>query len=155
MCIFTLSCVQIQACLGYLVMAVFCCYFGPWSSMAVGGIGVVLYCIITGGLRGMPGWAIGNLFIALIVGYAVRFAARFSSKKLQYALILLSVVVATAIAILGVKSVVECLLYGQPFLLRAAKNSYAFIADVVVLMIGFPVSFSLRTFMHKTFPQFC
>ncbi len=142
-------------CLGYLVISVYCYYFGPWSAAAVGGIGVVLYCIITSGLRGMPGWAIGNLVIGLTVGYTVRFTKRLSSKKLQYALILTSVIISTAIAILGVKSFVEYLLYAQPFVLRIAKNFYACVADVIVLMIGFPVSFAIRSFMHKTFPQFC
>ena len=55
-------------CLGYVVMTVFCFYFGPLSGMAVGSLGVVLYCLLTSGLRGMPGWAIGNLVIGLAVG---------------------------------------------------------------------------------------
>ena len=45
-------------CIGYVVMTLFCCYFGPLSGMAVGGLGGVLYCLLTSGLRGMPGWAV-------------------------------------------------------------------------------------------------
>ena len=33
-------------CLGYVVMTVFCYYFGPLSGMAVGGLGVVFYCFL-------------------------------------------------------------------------------------------------------------
>ena len=55
-------------CLGYVVMAVFCYFFGPFSGMIVGSLGVVLYCLLTDGLRGMPGWAVGNLVIGLLVG---------------------------------------------------------------------------------------
>lgn len=48
-------------CLGYGAMMVFCFYFGPISGMIVGSLGVVLYFLLTNGLRGMPGWAIGTL----------------------------------------------------------------------------------------------
>ena len=48
-------------CLGYVVLMVFCRYFGTFSSLAVGTLGVVLYCVLISGLRGMPGWAAGNV----------------------------------------------------------------------------------------------
>ena len=52
-------------CLGYVVLMVFCRSFGAFSSLAVGTLGVVLYCVLISGLRGMPGWAAGNVVIAL------------------------------------------------------------------------------------------
>ena len=52
-------------CLGYVVLMVFCRFFGTFSSLAVGTLGVVLYCVLISGLRGMPGWAAGNVVIAL------------------------------------------------------------------------------------------
>lgn len=54
-------------CLGYVVMAVYCYSFGTFSGAAVGSLGVILYCVITGGLRGMPGWCLGNLVIGILL----------------------------------------------------------------------------------------
>lgn len=61
---------------------------------------MILYCILTSGLRGMLGWTIG---------------------------------------ILGIKSLTECFLYVQPMLVRVAKNSYAFVADIVVMIASIPI----------------
>ena len=140
-------------CLGYVVMTVFCYYFGPISGMAVGGFGVVLYCLITGGLRGMPGWAIGNLVIGLTVGLTCRLTLKFEKQWLRHVLIGLAIVVSTAIAMLVVKSLVEAFLYAQPMLLRIAKNSYAFIADAVVMVISLPICVSLNGILRKAFAE--
>ena len=59
-------------CFGYTAMAVWCCCFGPFSGTAAGVLGVVLYCLLANGLRGMPGWALGNLVIGPVLGYAFR-----------------------------------------------------------------------------------
>ena len=64
-----------------------------------------------------------------------------------------AVLLSTAVAMLGVKSLVVCLLYAQPFLLRAAKNLYAFAADAVVLLFSFPICLSLEPVVHKLFPE--
>lgn len=50
-----------------------------------------------------------------------------------------AVISSTAIGILLIKSTTEVLLYSLPFLLRAVNNMYAFLADVIVLMIGFEI----------------
>lgn len=139
-------------CLGYVVMAVFCYFFDPWSAMTVGGLGVVLYCLLTDGLRGMPGWAVGNLVIGFLVGITCKATKHMNKKLLRQLLIAAAVLLSTAIAMLGVKSLVECLLYAQPFLLRAAKNIYAFVADAVVLLISFPLCLSLQPMVYKLFP---
>ena len=64
-------CVQVPVfqnyylCLGYVAMAVYCYSFGAVSGTVVGALGVVLYCLLTSGLRGMPGWAMGNVVIGV------------------------------------------------------------------------------------------
>ena len=69
--VFTL-CLQVPVfqnyylCLGYVVMAVYSYYFGTFSGTIVGSLGVILYCMLTSGLRGMPGWALGNVVIGLL-----------------------------------------------------------------------------------------
>ena len=51
----------------------------------------------------------------------------------------LVIVLMTAVGILGLKSLTECLLYAQPMAVRMAKNSYAFVADVVMMIVSIPV----------------
>ncbi len=138
-------------CLGYVVMTVFCYYFGPVSGMAVSCLGVVLYCLITSGLRGMPGWAIGNLVIGLIVGLTCKMTSKMKNQWLRHLIIGASVLVSVAAAMLGVKSLVEALLYTQPLALRVAKNTYAFVADAVVMMISLPICVSLKGVLNKMF----
>lgn len=138
-------------CLGYIVMGVFCYYFGPISGITVGTLGVCLYCLLISGLRGLPGWAVGNVVIGLLVGLACKLTINIKSKLIRQIILITTVVIATAIGILGLKSIVECLLYAQPFVLRVAKNMTAFIADIVVLGISFPIALSIEPVMNKTF----
>ena len=72
-----------------------------------------------------------------------------SSVPVRTVLQVLVILTATAIGILGVKSITETLLYGQPFLLRVAKNSYAFIADAVVLTLSIPLCATLDPIAQK------
>lgn len=138
-------------CLGYAVMMVFCYYFGPFSSVIVGGLGVVLYCLLISGLRGMPGWAAGNIVIALAVSLACKYTSELRNRLIRRLLLLGVIIFATAIGILGVKSVVEMLLYAQPFFLRAAKNIYAFVADIVVMAVSLPLCERLEHSIRKRF----
>ena len=136
-------------CLGYVPMMVFCWYFGPVSGMTVGTLGVIVYCLLTNGLRGMPGWVAGNLVIGLLVGLACRIPRGKWTPLIVGGAILIS----TAVGILGVKSFVEVILYAQPMVLRMAKNLYAFVADVVVLFAAVPVCVSLENVVRKRFPE--
>lgn len=138
-------------CLGYIVMGVFCYYFGPISGITVGTLGVCLYCLLISGLRGLPGWAVGNIVIGLLVGLACKLTINIKSKLIRQIILITTVIIVTAIGILGLKSIVECLLYAQPFVLRVAKNMTAFIADIVVLGISFPIALSIEPIMNKTF----
>ena len=138
-------------CLGYVVMTVFCYCFGPGSGMIVGGLGVVLYCMVTGGMRGMPGWAAGNLLIGLIVGMCCKLTLKMGSKWMRYILIGISVVLSAGIGILMVKSLVETILYAQPMILRLAKNLYAFVADAFVMIFSLPICVGIRKVISKSF----
>ena len=72
---------------------------------------------------------------------------------MRYFLIFTAVTISTAVGILVIKSLVEMALYSQPFLLRAAKNIYAFIADVVVMTVSLPLCEKLRSSVIKIFPE--
>ncbi len=140
-------------CLGYVVMMVFCCYFGHFSSVAVGMLGVVLYCVLINGLRGMPGWAAANVVIALAVSLVCRCTAGIPNIWIRNGLRIIAIVLSAAVGILGVKSLVEMVLYAQPFLLRVAKNIYAFVADVFIMTVSLPICESLKGVIRKLFPR--
>ena len=140
-------------CLGYVVMAVYCWSFGTAGGTAAGTLGVVLYCLVINGLRGMPGWALGNLVIGLCIGPAFRASKRMKSAALRTALNIAAIILGTALGILGVKSLTESLLYGQPFLVRAGKNTCAFVADAVMLVASLPACVTLDRTARKLFPK--
>lgn len=137
-------------CLGYVAMMVFCRYFGAFSSLVVGTLGVALYCLLINGLRGMPGWVAGNVIIALGMSGAFRATARLR-PWLRQVILLAAIVLTTAVGILLVKSLVEMILYAQPLAVRVAKNIYAFVADIVVMLLSLPVCASLKGIIRKLF----
>ena len=136
-------------CLGYLVMAVYCFSIGTVSGTVTGVLGVVIYCLLTGGLRGMPGWALGKIAIGFAVGLA-SVKIRGSQKTWAGYLIWITASVAgTAAGILGIKSLVDSLIRSQPFLVRVGMNIYAFIADAFVLIIALPLCLALDPHIKK------
>ena len=61
-------------CPGYVVMTVYIWCFKWYEGAIIGFFGVILYCIICGlGFNGMPGWAVGNIAIGLIVGMSLKY----------------------------------------------------------------------------------
>ena len=140
-------------CLGYVVMAVYCWSFGTLSGTVVGFFGVILYCLIISGMRGMPGWALGNVVIGLMLGLCYKLTAGMKSQILRQLLHVLVIVAATALGILGVKSLTEHLLYAQPFAVRVGKNFSAFVADAVMLILSLPICLALDKSARKLFPE--
>lgn len=139
-------------CLGYIVMYVALCLLGTAEGTLVGVLGTVLYCILISGLRGMPGWAAGNVVIGIILGLWLTWSKKRNDKKhrlLTDLITVLVVVAATALGILGVKSLVEVMLYGEPFVIRIGNNIYAFVADIVVLGMGIPLYRILEPTLKK------
>ena len=142
--VFTL-CLQVPVfenyylCLGYLVVAVYCYCFGPAEGTITAVAGVILYCILTGGLRGLPGWAAGNILIGICCGLSFFRAKNIENRLLRTGLCIFVIWLSCAGGILGIKSLVEAVLYGQPAWARVLKNSYAFTADAAVLTAGLPL----------------
>ena len=140
-------------CLGYVVMAVYSYSFGTLAGTVVGVFGVVLYCLVISGLRGMPGWALGNFVIGLALGACYRMTRGMQSKALRVAIQIVVIVAATALGILVVKSVTEQILYAQPFAVRAGKNFTAFVADAVMLLLSEPICIALDAPARRIFPE--
>ena len=142
-------------CLGYVVMAVYCWCFGPLAGTVVGFFGVILYCVVISGLRGMPGWALGNIPIGLALGFYARAARKMRSRPLALVLAVPLTAAVCALGILGLKSLTESLLYLQPFAVRVGKNFAAFAADAAVLLLSLPLCWKLERPAQKRFPQLC
>lgn len=108
-------------CLGYIIMAVYCCSVGVLSGTLVGTLGVILYCLLTSGLRGMPGWVIGNIVIGIVLGLTFRYTRLMDNKYLRYFLCGVAVISSTFFGIFVLKSIVEMYLYSQPFFVKSSK----------------------------------
>lgn len=148
-------CVQVPVfqnyylCLGYIIMAIYLYFFGMVQGGIVGVLGTILYCFLISGLRGMPGWALGNIFIAVFLGGAFKFGRKITNVVMRYIVYGLGILLGCSTGILLVKSFVEHVLYAQPMLIRMGSNLYAFVADYVVLVIGIPVCKLVEPWMQK------
>ena len=131
-------------CLGYTVLVVYCCFFGPTAGAIVGTLGCILHCLAINGMRGMPGWALGNLFTGYVLGLLLPHTIKKPLIIPKIVLTTVIMVVTMAIAMFGIKSVTEVVLYGQPMWARMIKNSYALIANSVVLLASIPLVTALR-----------
>lgn len=136
-------------CLGYVVMTFYCYSIDIASGTIVGTLGVILYCLLISGLRGMPGWALGNLFLGITLGISFKYIKKIKRPAVELIISVIIVTAFTAIAMLGVKSVIEYLLYSQPFMLRVTTNMTAFIADAFVIVVSLPICKFLEPHINK------
>ena len=134
-------------------MTVYCFTFGALSGTAVGVLGVVLYCLVINGMRGMPGWALGNVVIGIALGLTFSITKNIKRRCVTLVINVTVILISCAIGILGVKSLTESLLYFQPFMVRVAKNLYAFLADTVMLIISLPFATLMDGKIQKLIPK--
>jgi len=140
-------------CLGYVAMAVYCYSFGAVSGTIVGVLGVVLYCLVISGLRGLPGWALGNLVIGVVLGLTFRRTGRMKRRGPAAALNAAAILISVTAGILCLKSLLESVLYLQPPAVRIGKNFTAWIADLAVLLLSLPICMALDGILKKRFPR--
>ncbi len=140
-------------CLGYVAMAVYCYSFGAAAGTAVGVMGVMLYCLLINGLRGMPGWALGNAVIGIVLGITFRKTKDMKSRVTANVINVLAVIFSVTVGILLVKSLTECLLYTQPMMLRIGKNIYAWAADLFILAVSLPLCPVMDKSVRRIFPR--
>ena len=127
-------------CLGYIVMTVYIWCFKWYEGAITGFFGVILYCIVGGlGFNGMPGWAVGNIAIGLIMGLAIKCIKRLRSKPARVVLTAVAAVFASFIGIELIKSLIDSVIVSQPFVVRFGKNFTSFIADAFVIVISLPI----------------
>ena len=118
--------------LGYIIFAVYCYTFGPTIGAIVGVVGSMLVSLLSSGMFPL-GWMLGQLIIGVICGNAY---TRCHKPWLN----VLITIVAVALGILGIKTAVECTLYGIPLAVKLAKNGVAAATDAVVMVIGLGVA---------------
>ena len=140
-------------CLGYVAMAVYCYSFGAVSGTIVGVFGVVLYCLVISGLRGLPGWALGNVVIGIALGLTFRRTKKMQNTAVKAAVNAGAITLSVTVGILVIKSATESVLYLQPFAVRAGKNFSAWVADLVVLLFSLPICMTLDKTVRKMFPK--
>ena len=127
-------------CLGYIVMTVYIWCFRWYEGAVIGFFGVILYCLIGQlGFNGMPGWAVGNIAIGLILGLALKQIRKVKGKTLQIVLTAAAAVIGTFAGICLIKSLIDSFVVGQPFGVRVAKNMTSFIADAFVIVVSLPI----------------
>lgn len=127
-------------CLGYIAMTVYIWCFKWYEGAIVGCFGVILYCIIGGlGFNGMPGWAVGNIAIGLIMGFLLKSVQKIQKKPLQILVMAIIAIVSTFIGIEIIKSLIDSFVVSQPFVIRFGKNMTSFIADAFVIVMSLPI----------------
>lgn len=114
--------------LGYIVFTVALCMFGLWGTV-VGVIGCALESILFTAYGFSISWCAANLAIGLICGAILH--------RKDYTWIKpIAIIIGTAVGMLLVKTVIECYLYAIPFAVKIMKNSVAFAADAITMILG-------------------
>ena len=114
--------------LGYIALAIGCAVWGPWGAF-IGAVGCGIESILFSPYGFSISWFIANLIVGLGCGYI------FSKTQVSWKRII-AVIVFMAIAMLGVKTFIECNLYGIPFKVKIVKNAVAFGIDSLTMIIG-------------------
>ena len=128
-------------CLGYVVMTVYMYLFTPMDGIIVGCFGTAIYCLLIGGMRGMPGWVLANIVIGLNVGLVLQMIRHevFQNKLIKYLSITAVTILAVGIGIFGAKSILESIVYAQPVIVRMVINAPAFVTDTIVIVLSVPL----------------
>ena len=117
--------------LGYIAFAVILYHIGVIPGTIVGAAGCVLVSLLTTGWF-PPGWLVGNIVIGLMCGLLIQRDGTWQATIIN----VFVCVVAVGIGILGLKTLIECHLYGIPLMVKLPKNAVAFAMDAVVMSAG-------------------
>ena len=126
--------------LGYIILAVACCFFGPWGAV-VGALGCGIESILFSPYGFSIGWFVANAIIGF--GCGMVFIRTKSMLKRIIAIILF-----VAIGILGAKTLIECYLYSIPFAVKIVKSLVAFGVDSITMVVGLFVADKLSKVKH-------
>lgn len=125
--------------LGYLVLTVAVFTIGAYAGI-VGGMGALIESYLFSPYGISWGWVVMNVIIGVLCGIIFR---NVKLKGARY--IACAVIIAVAI-LLGVsaKTIIECNLYGIPYLVKIPKSAVAFGIDTAVMILGLPITAKLK-----------
>ena len=119
---------NIQVDLGYIAFAVALSMFGV-SGAIVGVVGCCLESILFSAYGFSISWAIANLIIG--VGCGIVF-----HKSTSYRIWCLAIVLFCALGLIGAKTIIECILYSIPVVVKIQKNIVACGVDILAMFLG-------------------
>lgn len=124
--------------LSYLVIIIICYMYGS----IIGGFSAMTIAMLESSLFTSLGfsisWAIANLFIGLVCGLTFSLVKKTNLKPLfKHFINVSSIVISVAIAMLFIKTGIECVLYEIPFEVKIVKNAVAFGLDVAACLLGY------------------
>ena len=127
--------------LGYIALTLGCALFGPWAAF-IGAVGCGLESILFSPYGFSISWFTANLIIGAGCGYV------FTQTENNWYRIA-SIIVFTAIGMLGVKTGIECYLYHIPFAVKIVKNLVAFGIDAFTMIIGLGIANKVVPYYKK------
>ena len=127
--------------LGYIVLAVYCYLYGATIGAIVGACGCTLVSLLASGMFPL-GWLLGNAFIGCACGRAFRRVHRPWSMALI-------AIAAVFIGVAVIKTIVECLLFQIPLVVKFSKNTVAAATDAAVMAIGTFIAPKVESILHK------
>ena len=123
--------------LSYVVIILMCMLFNPFQA----GLSAMTIAMLESSLFTAYGfsisWAMANLFIGLACGTVFQLTKNMDKKWLKYVINISSIVISVAIAMLLIKTIIECKLYAIPFEVKIVKNLVAFGVDTASCFIGY------------------
>lgn len=126
--------------LSYIVIIVICYMYGA----VVGGLGAMTIAMLESSLFTSLGfsisWTVANLFVGLVCGLTFSLTRHRNIKEVYKHIVnAVAIVLSVAVAMLFIKTGIECVLYEIPFEIKIAKNAVAFGLDVTVCLIGYAI----------------
>ena len=123
---------NIQLDLGYIAYAVALYMFG-WAGIVVGVVGCSLESILFSAYGFSVSWAAANLVIGVLFVPIIVL-----NKEIRWPRVIeaLAIIGCVSIAMVWVKTPIECWLYGIPFKIKMAKNFVAAFADGITMILG-------------------
>ena len=122
--------------LSYIVIIVICYLYGA----VIGGFSAMTIAMLESALFTSLGfsisWSLANLFLGLVIGLAFSLSKN-EVNIVKHSINIISIIIAVAIAMLFIKTIIECKLYEIPFNIKIAKNAVAFGIDTATCLIGY------------------
>lgn len=134
--------------LGYVIFAFSLFLFG-WKAFSIGACGCILSSLLISGWFPL-GWFLGQIFIGLFCGFFYKFFDKHLSKPaLKHLFNISSTLFAVFIGIVIIKTVIECLLFNIPWLVKFTTNSIAFFVDSFCMVCGYFIAYGLKPLFEK------